>query len=99
MLSIGIFLNSEINWSIYRKAFSKYEVGKNCLPSLLISTDRQPPIKPQYELKFNVGYDQNNVYFQQSGGTQPIINTVNEEVANSMIVGKKYMLIIEPIEE
>ena len=48
----------------------------------------QPPIKPQYELKFNVGYDQNNVYFQQSGGTQPIINTVNEEVANSMIVGK-----------
>jgi hypothetical protein len=57
-----------------------------------------PPQKPQYELKFNVGYDQNNVYFQQSGGTQPIINTVNEEVANSMIVGKKYLITIEPIE-
>ena len=55
--------------------------------------------KPQYELKFNVGYDQNNVYFQQSGGTQPILNTVNEEVANSMEVGKSYMITIEPVSE
>ena len=55
--------------------------------------------KPQYELKFNVGYDQNNVYFQQSGGTQPILNTVNEEVANSMEVGKWYMITIEPVSE
>ena len=54
--------------------------------------------KPQFELKFNVGYDQNNVYFQQSGGTQPILNTVNEEVANSMEVGKWYMITIEPTE-
>ena len=55
-------------------------------------------IKPQFELKFNVGYDQNNVYFQQSGGTQPVLNTVNEEVANSMEVGKSYMITIEPAE-
>ena len=55
--------------------------------------------KPQYELKFNVGYDQNNVYFQQSWGTQPILNTVNEEVANSMEVGKWYMITIEPVSE
>jgi hypothetical protein len=59
----------------------------------------QPPSKPQYELKFNVGYDQNNVYFQQSGGTQPVLNTVNEEVANSMEVGKSYMITIEPVDE
>lgn len=54
--------------------------------------------KPQYELKFNVGYDQNDVYFQQSGGTQPILHTVNEEVANSMECGKYYMITIEPAE-
>lgn len=59
----------------------------------------QPSTKPQYELKFNVGYDQNNVYFQQSGGTQPIINTVNEEVANAMVVGAWYMLTIEPFND
>ena len=55
--------------------------------------------KPQYELKFNVGYDQTSQYFQLSGGTQPILNTVNEEVANSMEVGKWYMITIEPLVE
>ena len=59
---------------------------------------QQTPTKPQFELKFNVGYDQNNTYFQQSGGTQPIFNTVNEDVANSMEVGKWYMITIEPTE-
>lgn len=54
--------------------------------------------KPQYELKFNVGYNQDDVYFQLSGGTQPILHTVNEEVANSMSVGKYYMITIAPIE-
>lgn len=54
--------------------------------------------KPQYELKFNVGYDQNDIYFQLSGGTQPILHTVNEEVANSMECGKYYMITIEPTE-
>lgn len=52
--------------------------------------------KPQFELKFNVGYDQNSTYFQLSGGTQPILHTVNEDVANSMEVGKWYMITIEP---
>lgn len=55
--------------------------------------------KPQYELKFNVGYDQTNIYFQLSGGTQPVFYTVNEDVANSMEVGKPYMITISPIEE
>lgn len=54
--------------------------------------------KPEYELKFNVGYDKSNVYYQLSGGTQPVIHTVNEEVANSMQVGKWYMITIEPTE-
>lgn len=54
--------------------------------------------KPQYELKFNVGYDQNSPYFQLSGGTQPILHTINEEVANSFEVGKEYMITIEPCE-
>lgn len=55
--------------------------------------------KPQYELKFNVGYDQNSTYFQLSGGSQPIFYTVNEEVANSMECGKWYMITIEPSAE
>jgi len=58
----------------------------------------QPSGKPQYELKFNVGYNQDDIYYQLSGGTQPILHTVNEEVANSMECGKYYMLSIEPIE-
>jgi len=57
------------------------------------------PSKPEWELKFNVGYDKNNVYYQQSGGTQPLFNTVNEEVANMFEVGKKYAIEISPIEE
>lgn len=54
--------------------------------------------KPQYELKFNVGYDQSSVYFQQSGGTQPVFNTVNQEVADMFEVGKKYAIEIYPVE-
>lgn len=55
--------------------------------------------KPQYELKFNVGYDQTSQYFQLSGGSQPVFHTVNEDVANSMEVGKWYMITIAPIAE
>jgi hypothetical protein len=55
--------------------------------------------KPQYELKFNVGYDSTNVYYQLSGGSQPVFYTINEEVANSMEVGKEYMITISPISE
>ena len=40
LLSFGIFLNSDINVSLYLKALSKCVVGKNCFPSLLISTIR-----------------------------------------------------------
>lgn len=55
--------------------------------------------KPSYELKFNVGFNQNSIYYQLSGGTQPIFHTVNEAVANSMQVGKEYMITIEPVVE
>jgi hypothetical protein len=74
---------------VYLESKTKKEVGYP-------GNTTQP--KPQFELKFNVGYDTNNVYFQQSGGTQPILHTVNEEVANSMEVGKHYMITIEPAE-
>lgn len=63
-----------------------------------IAYPNNPPQKPSWELKFNVGYDQSNVYYQQSGGTQPLFNTVNQEVANMFEVGKKYAIEISPIE-
>ena len=83
-------MNTQVK--VYLESKTKKEVGYP-------NTKPENVAKPSYELKFNVGYDQTSTYFQLSGGTQPVFHTVNEEVANSMEVGKFYMITIEPISE
>lgn len=82
----------ETQVKVYLESKTKKEMGyPNQKPEQVI--------KPQFELKFNVGYDQTSTYFQLSGGSQPVFHTVNEDVANSMEVGKWYMITIKPAEE
>jgi len=50
-----------------------------------------------YELEFEVPYDQNGIYYQLSGGTAPVFRTINQEVGESMVLGAKYMITIEPV--
>jgi hypothetical protein len=73
---------------VYLESKTKKEIGY----------PNQPSQKPSYELKFNVGYDQTSQYYQLSGGSQPVFHTANEDVANSMEVGKKYAIEISPVE-
>ena len=83
-------MNTQVK--VYLESKTKKETGYP-------NTKPEQVQKPSYELKFNVGYDQNSTYYQLSGGSQPVFHTVNEDVANSMEVGKWYMITISPVEE
>lgn len=52
----------------------------------------------QTEIEMHVGYDQKNVYFQQSGGTGMKLMTINQEAADMFELGKDYDIIISPCE-
>lgn len=55
------------------------------------------PNRPKaYEIELAVSYDQNSVYYQLSGGTAPVLHTVNQEAADMFVVGNEYDLIISP---
>lgn len=59
-----------------------------------VNWDVKNPISTSIEL--TVPYDQNSIYFQMSGGTTMILNTVNQEAANMFILNGKYDMIISP---
>lgn len=48
--------------------------------------------KKEHVMKMEVGYDPNNVFYQQSGGTFMELHTVNEAAANIFEVGEKYQI-------
>lgn len=52
-----------------------------------------------HEIELEVPYDQNSVYWKLSGGTNMVLNTVNNEAADMFVLGSKYDLLISPSEE
>ena len=54
----------------------------------------------QWEIGLSVPYDPKSIYYQMSGGTSPVLYTVNKEAADMFEIGKDYMIEISPaIEE
>lgn len=51
-----------------------------------------------FAIELGVDYDPNSVYYQMSGGTNIILNTVNEVAADGFIIGKDYMITIAEAE-
>ena len=54
------------------------------------------PIRTEIELE--VPYDQSSIYFQLSGGTKTVLNTVNKDAADMFVIGKDYDVVISPCE-
>ena len=59
--------------------------------------NKERPICTAIELQ--VPYDQNSIYFQLSGGTALVLNTVNQEAADMFQLGKDYDVVISPSAE
>ena len=59
-----------------------------------VNWDKAKPIAHAIELQ--VPYDQNSIYYQLSGGTALVLNTINQEAANMFELGKDYDLTIAP---
>lgn len=62
----------------------------------MVNYDPLKPIATSIEL--SVPYDQNSIFYQQSGGTLLTLNTVNQEAADMFHLGIEYMLEINTIE-
>lgn len=55
------------------------------------------PKKPvSTAIELTVPYDQNSVFYQLSGGTTLVLNTVNQEAADMFELGKEYDIVISP---
>lgn len=55
---------------------------------------KEHPIATQIELQ--VPYDVNSVFYQMSGGTSFLLNTVNKEAADMFKIGQFYDVLISP---
>ncbi len=71
--------------TVKAKCNSKKE-SRNYEPSRPIST----------AIELMVPYDQNSVFYQLSGGTSMILNTVNQEAADMFKLGEEYDIKISP---
>jgi hypothetical protein len=61
-----------------------------------LNYDPSKPIATAIEL--TVPYDQNSIFYQMSGGTTMILNTVNQVAADMFQIGKDYDMVISPSE-
>jgi len=55
-----------------------------------INWNKEYPVSTAIELQ--VPYDQNNIFYQLSGGTNMILNTVNQKVADEFKINDKVEL-------
>jgi hypothetical protein len=58
----------------------------------------------QYDIELQVPYDQKSVFFQQSGGTNQVLKTINQAAADLFEIGETYVMtltkkVVEPVEE
>ena len=61
------------------------------------SYNKENPVQTAIELQ--VPYDTNSVFYQMSGGTSVLLNTVNQAAADMFTIGKDYDLVISPSAE
>lgn len=54
---------------------------------------------PAYQIELAVAYDNNSEWYQLSGGSNNLLNTVNEEAAKMFEVGENYLIEISKIEK
>jgi len=59
--------------------------------------NKENPVTTAIELQ--VPYDQNSIYYQMSGGTALVLNTVNQAAADMFKLGGDYDILISPSEE
>lgn len=59
-----------------------------------LNYDSKKPVSTAIELA--VPYDQNSIFYQMSGGTTLVLNTVNQEAADMFQLGNDYDLVISP---
>lgn len=72
-----------MNTLVKMKCVSKKE-SINYNPNLPVAT----------AIEMEVPYDQNSVFWKLSGGTNIVLNTVNQEAADMFILGKSYDVVI-----
>ena len=58
---------------------------------------KENPVVTTMELE--VPYDINSIYYKLSGGTNFELRTCNQAAADMFTIGKKYMVVIKPVEE
>lgn len=44
------------------------------------------------EIEFAIPYDQSNDFYKQSGGTNPILKTINQSAADMFTIGEVYVM-------
>lgn len=55
------------------------------------------PVRTEIELE--VPYDQSSIYWKMSGGTNLVLNTINQEAADMFEIGKLYNIVVSPSAE
>jgi hypothetical protein len=58
------------------------------------SYNKENPVATQIELQ--VPYDQNSIWYQMSGGTNTVLNTINQDAADMFKLGAYYDVVITP---
>ena len=61
------------------------------------SFKKDNPVATAIELQ--IPYNQDSIYFQLSGGTSIILNTINKEAADQFVIGNDYSVVISPVED
>lgn len=74
-----------MNTKVVAKCISKKES---------VNWNQEHPVATAIELE--VPYDQNSVYWKLSGGTNMVLNTINQAAADMFVLGGSYDIVISP---
>lgn len=61
------------------------------------SINYNPEFPKSYAIEFEVPYDQNSIFWKMSGGTNIVLNTVNQAAADGFEIGKFFELNITEV--
>lgn len=58
-----------------------------------------PDYPQQHEIELEVPYGQDNIFWKMSGGTNMVLNTVNQDAADMFVIGDTVVMTIAPKEK
>lgn len=61
------------------------------------SINYNPEFPKSYAIELEVPYDQNSIFWKMSGGTNIVLNTVNQAAADQFEIGKFFELNITEV--